>query len=349
MIAAGGTGGHVIPAMDLAVELKKDGSVDVEFIGVGLDENAYFLRDEHSHVSVRGGNFSKGYFKGLSQIGRGFLKARKHLKKKKPDRLVGFGSYHSLPAILAAMDLKIPFDIVELNTLPGKINRFFSSYAKYNYIHFDIAAKWLKGEVVSVDYRFSAQETSLEKKEALACFGLHDDKKTVLIFGGSQGADSITDSWLTIAEEFKEKIQVIHVSKRREELVAFYKGKGIHAFVTPFIKGMDQAFAAADFSICRSGAGALRESVIHHTPAIMIPFPRSMEGHQMINADYWENVLQGGYCVPEGADLSARLKEKVKLFLTNDENNLKGMRSSLIQHKQAGQRRQLVESIRSTL
>lgn len=347
-IAMGGTGGHVIPAMSLGEELAKKEGVSIEYIGVGLDTNAYFAREGNDYTTLDGANFSKGVLFGLKKIVKGFRAARKRLKAQRPDRVVGFGSFHSLPAMLAALSLRIPFDIVELNTLPGKINRLFSYLAKRCYIHFDPSREWLKGQVIPIDYSIS-KPSEISKKEALHCFGLGNEKKTVFIFGGSQGAEAITDAWLTFCTQYKDSLQVIHMTKKVDEVLSFYKENNIDAFVSPFIEKIDLAYQAADFCICRSGAGALREALQYSKPSIFVPFPISMEDHQKKNALYMQDTVGGGVMVCEGEGFAKRLEDTVELFLAKDEKKIKDMQSSLIRHKEEHVRTNLVESIRSTL
>ncbi len=349
MIAAGGTGGHVLPAMALGNELEKEPGIIVEYMGVGLDKNPYFDKCGRTFTNLEGANFSKGLFLGVRKISLGFLTARARLKREKVKRVVGFGSYHSLPVMLAAWSLRIPFDIVELNTFPGKINRYFSRWADRNFIHFDSSKKWLKGEVVPICYSLKNDLEAVTKTQSLASFGLSKEKKVIFIFGGSQGANSISQAWFDMCLQIKEQIQVIHVTPEVETTIAFYKNNGIPAYVSPFIKRMDLAYTAADLAICRAGAGALREMLIYECPAVLIPFPRSKENHQDINATFMQDDVGGAIFLKEEGNLSENLAREVRELFSNDEKKISHMRSCLSVHKDVNSRENLAIHIRRTL
>ena len=346
VIAVGGTGGHVIPAMALGDELEKGGLISVEYMGVGLKENSYFNKQGRHFVDIEGGNFLKGLIPGLKKIARGFLSARVEFKQEEVKRVVGFGSYHSLPVVLAAWTLGIPFDVVELNTYPGKINRLFSRWAETTFIHFHPSRKWLKGKSVPIQYSLKGSVDGITKAESLKSFGLERGKRVVLIFGGSQGAEAISESWMLASLKLKEEVQVIHITQETEKSVAFYRTQKIRAYVTPFIERMDLAFIAADLAICRAGAGALREMLIYECPAILIPYPRSLDGHQDLNATFMQDKIGGAIFLKETPGLTGDLEKVVGKLFSKDDKKLSHMRSCLSQHRGSDTRENLANYIR---
>lgn len=348
VIATGGTGGHVIPAMHLEAALKDKESVQVLYLGVGLEKNAYFHREGRNYCDLAGGNFAKGVWRGLRNILRGFLKARQVLKQEKIERVIGFGSYHSLPPLLAAWSLGIPFDVVELNILPGKINQLFSKWADGVYLHFAPAKDHLKGRGKLIDLALDGKKQKWSKKEARHSFGLNENGVVFLIFGGSQGAQSITNAWLGVAKEWPYPFQVVHITPDVEAVKANYQKLNIPAFVAPFIEDMARAFVAADLAICRAGAGALRETLLYSCPGIFIPFPHAMDGHQEKNAHFMEKVVKGGVCLLETPELERNLKETLKKLFINDEKKLCNMRSCLRTYYKKEHREPLASLIFST-
>ncbi len=348
VIAAGGTGGHIIPAMTLGDELQKDPAVEIEYLGVALSENRFFDKTGRIYADVEGANFSKGFFAGLKKIFRGFWQARKRLKSAQVCRVIGFGSFHSLPVVLAAWSLGIPFDIVELNTLPGKINRLFSRWAERVFIHFDPSKKLLKGKPTFINYALKDKKIETTKKEAIAAFGLEQGVRTFLVFGGSQGAQKISEAWFEASLKFEEKFQVIHVTHDIERALTFYRKHKIRAFVTSFIKEMDLAYCAADLAICRAGAGAIREMLIYECPAILVPFPKALDQHQDYNAHFMQDEVGGALYLKE-----SRLEEKLLTHLeeifSEGEKKHRLMRECLSQYKAREKRESLAECIRKVL
>ncbi len=267
------------------------------------------------------------------------------MKNSKANRVIGVGSFYSLPVVLAAWSLGIPFDIVELNTLPGKINRFFSRWAQHVFIHFDPSKNRLQGKPTFINYALKEKRSEITKKEAITSFGLEQGVRVFLIFGGSQGAQKISEAWFDACVKLEEKFQVIHITGDVERALTFYRKHKIRAFVSTFIKEMDLAYKAADLAICRAGAGAIREMLIFECPAILIPFPKSLDSHQDFNALFMQDEIGGAIYLKE-----SRLEEKllfhIEEIFSEDEKNHLLMRQSLSQYKAKEKRENLADYIR---
>lgn len=341
-IAVGGTGGHVIPAG--AIGKKLSNSARVIFLGVGLIKNPYFKIDNETVYDIDGGNFSKGLFQGVKKIGKGYLDAKKVLKREKVDHIVGWGSYHSLPAILAALELRIPYSLVVLDVFPGKVNRFFSRWAKQTAIHFDKAAESLPGSLTKMAYDLGRVPPAMSQQEARQFFGLHPDRKTLLIFGGSQGAEAINNAVLDAAKKL-DGYQFIHFTGKETDAKERYQKMGIPAYVEPFSTSIDKAWLACDLTICRAGAGALREMLLFERPAIMIPFPGAMDHHQDLNALFMEKEIGGGVTLLQ-KNLTSELLLKT---IRDSEKKLSSMRTSLHQYKNREERKDLTTIILESL
>lgn len=142
ILSAGGTGGHLFPAQVIASELKK--SCEVLFVGGGLSKSRYFQRDLFSFEEICCATFSLSkpwkIIQGGKTIFKGLIESRKILREFKPDIVVGFGSFYTLPILIAAIWAKIPIVLHEQNAIPGKVNRLFSRFAKMTAITFPKSA-----------------------------------------------------------------------------------------------------------------------------------------------------------------------------------------------------------------
>jgi UDP-N-acetylglucosamine--N-acetylmuramyl-(pentapeptide) pyrophosphoryl-undecaprenol N-acetylglucosamine transferase len=294
-LAVGGTGGHILPALEMAKNLQKTG-VDVHLIGVYLEQNRH-LDKSFPYASVVGSNRSP------LRITRGIWQSLRYLREKKIDQVIGFGSYHSLPPLAAAFLLKIPYALYEANIFPGRVNRLFAKRAEWTAVQFPETAKYLKSPVKAVNFlceKFRSLESSSEK--AAAYFGLSANFPTLLVVGGSQGASSINQKVLELLPSWQGRLQVIHLigkKERREEIEKAYQTYNIPVVVKPFEENMHHAYTLASFAIARAGAATLAELIHFQVPALLIPYPKAAEGHQYKNGRYFVDQVGGGLCLEE--------------------------------------------------
>lgn len=195
LIAVGGTGGHIFPALSVAEKLVSlDPNLRVLFVGGGLAKNSYFDQKAFPFREVASATFSgKNPFKFLSasqRILKGISESRRIFNEFNPNLILGFGSYYTLPTLIAAKTKGIPFVLHEANSIPGKVNRFLSKWAVINGVHFPNSATYLKGKTVEVGMplRTGYSLKQLSKANARDYFRLHHTRPTILVFGGSQGA-----------------------------------------------------------------------------------------------------------------------------------------------------------------
>lgn len=334
VITSGGTGGHVFPALALAQEFKdKYPKVECHFLGGNLAANPFFINHAFSYQSIPCATLSLknpstiplNFFK----IAAGVKQSRQILKSIKPDVVIGFGSYYTLPVLLAAKWQKIPLILHEANSYPGKVNRLFSPYALYTGIHFPCSTKWLKGRIqeVGLPLRQGYSKNFHDRLEALTYFKLHPAKKTFLIFGGSQGARGINHimqgALPLFSEDFKKQFQFIHILGRDakgEEWKNLYAKLKMQATVVNFEVRMDLAWHAADYVVARAGANTVAELLEFEIPSLLIPYPAAADNHQDLNADFVEATVKAGYkCAEEGLNPEI-LKEKMHLLIQNGLN-----------------------------
>lgn len=284
LIAAGGTGGHLFPAQQLAAIL----DAEVQFAGYKIGTSPFFEREKIAYTEIAAHPLGWGFLLG---VWRGFWQGVKAIRRFAPDVVVGFGSYHVFPVLLAAVFLRKKLVIFEANCKMGKVNRFFSFFASEIASQFPMEGK----KAVLVHWLpWKNKEERLEEREAKGLYGLDPDATTILVFGGSQGALFLNEMAPKAIERLGGKVQAIHLAGlgSEEAVRAAYDKLGIRAVVKPFEKEMASAYAAADLALCRSGAGTIAELIRYELPALLIPYPFATEDHQKKNGDYL--VGQGG-------------------------------------------------------
>lgn len=328
IIGAGGTGGHLLPAQSLAAQiLQKLPDTNILFMAKGLKENPYFQKDLFDSCDIPAGALSKNplsFARGCFSLGIGTIKSIAKLKKIEPDLVLGFGSYHVAPVLFGALCLGVPFILHEANAIPGKVNRFFSKKALWTAVHFSHASKQLSGKTISISQPLRKEfQNKPSREEALSYFGLDQNKKTILVFGGSQGAEKLNRKFLEASVWFMEKpkLQIIHFIGKTgsvEETKGTYDRLGLQSCVKVFENSMHYAWAGADFAICRSGASTIAEQIAFNVPAIFVPFPYAADDHQTKNAEIIEKEIGGAITIAENMLSSQFLAMKVHEMLQPD-------------------------------
>lgn len=313
LIATGGTGGHILPAQELAKELLEK-NIEVLFAGGSLSSNRYFDRTAFTYKDVKTASPFRGNpFRALWTIIEGIKMSFQVLKDFKPDLVIGFGSFYSFPVLFATCLKKIPFVLFEHNAVPGKVNRFFSRWARVSALQFSQAAKKMKGASVQVKMAKKIQPHS--KEEARDYFSLHRFRHTILVFGGSQGAGAINELFFEAISHLDREFQVIHFTGKKESADFFQKKyfeRNISACVKGFEERMDLAWSAADMVVCRSGASTLAEAIAYEVPGILIPFPQAADDHQTVNAHFMEKIIGGAITMQESQLDAKELKKALE-------------------------------------
>ncbi|MGR8941224.1 MAG: undecaprenyldiphospho-muramoylpentapeptide beta-N-acetylglucosaminyltransferase, partial [Gammaproteobacteria bacterium] len=273
VIMAGGTGGHVFPALAVAESLLEKGW-EVSWLGTrnGLEARVVpehgIAIDWLSVAGVRGkGALSK--FTAVFKLMKACLQAARLLKKRKPDVVLGMGGFVAGPGGLMARMLGIPLIIHEQNRVPGTTNRWLAR----------LANRVLEAFPDSFDKTRQAICTGnpLRKKflsAAASDQGINERNLKILVVGGSQGAQRLNEIVPEAMAHLKD-IQVIHQtgSVMQEQVAARYRELGIHAEAKAFIEDMAQAYRWADLAVCRAGAMTISELAATGCPAILVPLP----------------------------------------------------------------------------
>ncbi len=339
VISGGGTGGHVFPAIAIANALKNRVK-HINILFVGAKGRMEMEKVPDAGYKIIGLNIAglqrritwKNLLVPFKLIGS-LIKARKIIKKYNPDVVVGVGGYASGPVLRVATKRKIPAIIQEQNSYPGLTNRLLGKRVDKICVAYAGMEKYFAKEKIYLTgnpVRQEIQDTEGKREKGLEYFGLCQDKKVVLVIGGSQGALSINKSIHKNLPLFAENnIQLIWQTGRfyvdtANEAVEPYREKNIEAY--EFIQVMDFAYAAADVIVSRAGAIAVSEIAIVNKPSILIPLPSAAEDHQTKNAISLVN--HNAAVLVKDEDALEKLGEEV-IKLVHDEQRRIKMKENL--------------------
>lgn len=294
LITGGGTGGHIYPALSIAAALKQiDPAAELLYLGTAHGREATLVpREGLPFVTISSGgliNLSlvqklKGALKAL----KGVLEALGHMRRFRPDMVIGTGGFVSGPVLLAARLAGRPVVIQEQNAFPGVTNRLASKWAKAVFVpyeearpHFPPAAKLvLMGNPVRAEVGAATRATGR------SAFGLKADDRVLLIMGGSGGARDFNRAAVAAVKLLDQPgLRVIHVAgERYEQQVRELYGPHPNVTIVPYLHNMPEAYAAADVGLFRAGALTLAEVQVRRLPSVLIPSPNVTHNHQEWNA-----------------------------------------------------------------
>lgn len=299
LIATGGTGGHLFPSQQLADAMK---DCEILFAGHKLKTSPFFHR-KIPYAEIASTPSKK---KGLLLL-KGIFQSLKLIFRFKPDVIVGFGSYHSFPVLMAAVLLRKKIVLFEPNCSLGKVNRFFARFAKK--VAFQFPIHHPKSVYVPL-LPWTALKARKKEKDPT--------RKTILVFGGSQGASFINETFYKAARLLSFPFQVIHLTGK-EDLKLNYS---VPAIVKPFEEDMASLYARADFAVCRCGAGTTAELIRYQIPAVVIPYPYAHD-HQRKNGEF----LKKGVRMLDQKDATPeKLAEEIEMLYTNLDQHEKALR-----------------------
>ncbi len=294
IIAGGGTGGHVFPAVAIAEEIKKN-KPDAEIFFIGTKEKI-----EARVIPQKGFPFYSIWISGWSRTVRwdsilfpikvivAMIQSYRIMKKIKPDVVVGTGGYVCGPVVRVANFLGIPTVIQEQNSYPGVTTRLLAPKADLVHITFDETRKYLKStdNVYTSGNPTRNELDSVTREEALHKFGFDPSRPVVLIFGGSQGARTINNAIIESMSVFQQhKAQLLWITGEAmyDEITGKVEQQQGHKIV-PFLDDMASAYVAATLAVCRAGATTISELTRTGVPAVLVPYPFAAANHQEFNA-----------------------------------------------------------------
>ncbi|MFH0877526.1 MAG: UDP-N-acetylglucosamine--N-acetylmuramyl-(pentapeptide) pyrophosphoryl-undecaprenol N-acetylglucosamine transferase [Candidatus Omnitrophota bacterium] len=290
MVVAGGSGGHIFPAVAFCqgIQERYDGVAECVLVtNTGPKNKAAdkFLPGALASFDLRASKSPAGIW-GLA------IRSLYSFFRFSPDVVVGFGGFCTVPLVLLGRLCGRRVFIHEQNVLPGRANRFLSAFVHKIFITFPDTQAYVKRhmakvQLVSFPLRRSIERT--DKAEALHFFGLNENYFTVLVVGGSQGARVLNKKFLEALRQNQhaDRFQVIHLcgSADEEMLTNAYREAGIRSKVIAFLEQMHYAYSAADLVVGRAGAGAVMEIMRLGLAALLVPYPHA-GGHQRENAKF---------------------------------------------------------------
>lgn len=320
LIAGGGTGGHLFPAISIAEEfMEREYANEVLFVGTRSGIEASILprlgyKAEYINVS---GILGKGVLRGaISALGatRGFLESLAIIRRFSPHVVLGAGGYVSGPVIMAAYLLRIPTMICEQNSSPGITNRLLARIVNKVMATYDESTRYFPSSKTVVTGNPIRRQILMAR-----CRKPHTGF-TILVIGGSQGARRLNSTVpKALATLSRSDLKVIHQTGSADFSVVreAYCSYGLCADVREFIDDMGAAYAEADLVISRAGAGTIAEITALGIPSVLVPYPYASHNHQMENARVLEKM--GASRVIEDHDLTPeRLAEVVRSIIYGD-------------------------------
>ncbi len=299
IITGGGTAGHVYPGLAIAEEVKTIvPGADILFVGTkkGLEatvvpQAGYPLKTVNICGFKR--KISLHIFKTFFSFFWGCLKSIKILRDFRPHVVLGTGGYVSAPLVGMAVLFRIPTIIHEQNSLPGLVNRIMARWVNVVAVSFPTSEKFFKRDCVVTGNPVRKGVLESSKEEAINYFSIDPKRKTLLVFGGSQGSRQINESLIKTYDKFRdyENLQIVHVTgkidfdKISRKVIEQKKPKDRLLYTCyPYLNFIDKAYSVSDLILCRAGATTIAEITARGIPSILVPYPYATGGHQEKNA-----------------------------------------------------------------
>lgn len=328
IIAGGGTGGHIFPAVAIGHALKKmNPANEILFVGAnGKMEMEKVPQEGFDIIGLDIAGFNRSnLWKNILlpiKIIKSALKARRIIKDFKPNVVVGVGGYASFPVLNAAQHTGVPTLIQEQNSYAGKSNKILAKKAKAVCVAYEEMDRFFPREKLIVTgnpVRKNIANNNLTKADGQAWLSMNAEKKTILIIGGSLGAKSINEAVGKYLDEIVKTldVQVLWQTGKLYYETAKEQARGLetNVKVMEFIREMDYAYAAADIIISRAGALAIAEICIVAKPVIFVPYPFAAEDHQTSNA--MALVTHNAAMMIKDADVKIELLHKLKALIND--------------------------------
>ncbi len=350
LIAGGGTGGHIYPALAIAHRLREEGH---QILFVGERDREIIAREGFAFRSIPVIPLPRRLSLAIFEFGikfmMGFFRSFPILLNFRPHIIVGTGGYPSAPIALAGYFLAIPILIHEQNLYPSLTNRLLSRFAREIEITFPESQGYFKKRKVRITGNPIREEIlKSDRERALRDLKLHPKRFNLLVFGGSRGARAINYCLARILKkgllEGKD-LQIILLTgfPDFEYLIQAARGSRVPLSIRPYLHNMAQAYGAADLVVSRAGATTLAELTACGLPAILIPYPHATNRHQEQNARLLEK--EGAAMVILERDLSPEKLADSILRLMRDIERLERMREKSRGLGRPGATDRIIESI----
>jgi UDP-N-acetylglucosamine--N-acetylmuramyl-(pentapeptide) pyrophosphoryl-undecaprenol N-acetylglucosamine transferase len=337
IIAGGGTGGHIFPAVAIAHALRKlQPGIDILFVGAKgkmemekVPQAGYAIRG----LDIAGFNRSS-LIKNIGlpfKLIKSFWQVRSIIKTFQPDAVIGVGGYSSFPVLRYAQTQGIATFIHEANSFAGKSNILLGKQARKIFVATDGMEKFFPAEKIMITgnpVRQNIVNNKISRSEGIQFFGLEPSKKTVFVTGGSLGAKGINEAIDAGIDAFVQNdVQLIwQTGKPYAEIASARAAENKNIWANSFITQMEYAYAAADIVVSRAGAMSVAELCVAKKPVVFVPFPFAAEDHQTANAQNLVNK-QAGLMIKD-----SEAKEKLVptvIALAKDEDQQQMLRENI--------------------
>lgn len=337
IFAAGGTSGHIHPALAIASEIR-DNNPDVRIIFCGLagnieEEMVPAAGYEFVPISARAmpSKYYPWFYRWLKDNIHGIRTTRKLIKKLKPILVIGTGGYVTGPVIMAASQLKTPYVLHEQNVYPGRANRFFAKHAAHVFV-INEKSKENLGDLDAITVSGNPVQPifyNLDKEQGRHAIGISEDRFLLVVTGGSLGAERLNKAisglrdhhgWQQLVKDHPELMIMLSTGKDQPNSPEIYEGIS-NVQVTNYLYNMAQWMAASDLVISRSGAMTCAELMALAKPAILVPYPHAIDDHQSKNAQSLAEL--GGAIMIKDADFNTEyLIDRIRYFINRPERLL---------------------------
>jgi UDP-N-acetylglucosamine--N-acetylmuramyl-(pentapeptide) pyrophosphoryl-undecaprenol N-acetylglucosamine transferase len=293
LMAGGGTGGHVIPLLAVANELRARGH-ECFFVGTArgaearLAPKAGFELELIGITGLQGVSFRRKIGSAIGLVSATFSQFVR-LGERRPHAIFSLGGYVAGPPVLAALPRRIPVVVMEPNAVPGLTNRWIGRFVSRALVNFPETGRYFpKGRTELTGLPVREEFFHIAARNGAGPF-------TVLITGGSQGSRTLNQAARSAWPKLRtlpDDIYIIHQTgaAHYNDLRPAFDSSGIPGEISAFIEDMPAAYARADLVICRSGAGAVSELAAAGKPSVLIPFPYATDDHQLHNAERFREV-----------------------------------------------------------
>jgi len=338
IIAGGGTGGHIFPAIAIANALKQQ-LPNAQILFIGAKGKMEMEKIPQAGFEIKGldiAGFDRSSL--IKNIGlpfkliKSFIQVRSIINAYKPNAVIGVGGYATFPVLKYAQTKGIPTFIHESNSFAGKANIMLGKHATKIFVASEGMEKFFAANKIVITgnpVRKSIAKMNVAKADGLQFFQLNENKKTVLVVGGSLGAKSINEAIALHIDAFEQhNLQLIWQTGKTT--AATYKAIAQHKkniWCNDFITHMEMAYAAADIVISRAGAMAVTELCVTAKPTVFVPFPFAAEDHQTVNAKYL--VDKNAALMIADSDVKEKLVATV-IELSNNEEQQKIFKQNML-------------------
>ncbi len=320
IISAGGTGGHIYPALSIINKIKEK-EPNSEFLYIGTknrmeSEIVPKLGIPYVGLNVIGLKKNLSVLKFVPLLNHAISKSKKIIKEFNPDIVIGVGGYITAPVIYSAKKLGYKTIIHEQNSIPGKSNTLLSRYADEVMVSLPGSMKYFKHNNVVLTGNPRSEEAYYAKKIDKKKYNLSKNKKLVLIVMGSLGSGTISNALVGIIPKFKDKDYEIMIITGKDNYDAFPKKHPSNVFILPYMDGMVDFLKNVDVLVTRAGASTIAEILGAFIPSILVPSPYVANNHQFFNAK--ELLDSSAALLLEEKDFNEEnLLKKIDLLLTN--------------------------------